>query len=428
MSILKDIESYIASGESDSEKLGLEIEHFVVNDEGVQIGFEEVSGLIEEIAGKISAENIVIDGHVAGYIADDHTVTLEPSCQFEISIAPYPDIESIGRVYDRFIKLWEPVFLERGYHIVTAGNLPSVEAGLVDPDDIPLSPKKRYKYMDSHFRETGRFGKYMMRASASTQVSVDYSSEADMVRKLQVLQKLSPLFMILMENKNYPDSFLQGNEEKKHLLRIQEWEDLDDARTGFIPGSFDKDFGYKYIAEAVYNTPLILLTENGETSDVGYKTAKELVSEGRISRESGENDIDELDGKEKTALIEHFISMGFFHFRIKKYIEIRVADSVSKDKALGYAAFIKGLIYSKDSLLRLVDKTSKITEEDVYKAIDSIERDGFDAVIYEGRTAGEWASCLLWLAKKNLPTSEKVYIDHLRNAKTIPEYVCHDSF
>jgi len=41
--------------------------------------------------------------------------------------------------------------------------------------------------------------------------------------------------------------------------------------------------------------------------------------------------------------IEHIMSMGFFHFRVKKYIEIRVADAVPVKKAMGYVALVKGI-------------------------------------------------------------------------------------
>ena len=60
---------------------------------------------------------------------------------------------------------------------------------------------------------------------------------------------------------------------------------------------------------------------------------------------SGETDTENL-GLE----IEHFLSMGFFHFRIKKYIEIRVSDSVPIKKALYYVALIKGIVYSEQNL------------------------------------------------------------------------------
>lgn len=138
----------------------------------------------------------------------------------------------IESVYQEFFELWEPIFSQRGYHIVTKGNLPAVELGKIRPDEIPLSSKKRYQYMDAYFRESG---KYMMRASASTQVSVDYKSEYDLVRKLRVLQKIAPILMLMMESKSEENTTLPEALDKPHLFRIQEWDGLDPDRTGFLP-------------------------------------------------------------------------------------------------------------------------------------------------------------------------------------------------
>ena len=55
MNFVKDISNYIRNGETTSKKLGLEIEHFVIDDNGDQIGFDEISSLIEEIGNKIHA-------------------------------------------------------------------------------------------------------------------------------------------------------------------------------------------------------------------------------------------------------------------------------------------------------------------------------------------------------------------------------------
>lgn len=408
MSIKDDIKNYIRKGESEDQGLGLEIEHFVIDDKGIQIGFHEVSSLIERMAGTLKAEIIYMDGYPVGYAADEYSITLEPACQFEISINPYSDIEKIRSVYQEFISLWTPVLKARGYHLVTKGNLPLVEKGVIDPEDIVLSPKKRYQYMDAYFRHSGRFGKHMMRASASTQVSVDFRSEEDLVRKLNVLQKISPVLMIAMENKSCPDSTLKENPGKRHLFRIQEWDDLDDARTGFYPGSFESGFGYETVADVICNTPLILLTDDGVTTDVGSNTVEDLIENGVI-RESG------LEESRKTKLIEHFISMGFFHFRVKKYIEIRVADSVPLERALGYVALLKGIVYSDDNLdilekeLSFVDSASKVQQ-----AVEAIEIEGYEARIYDGRTAAEWAAHLLELALNGLTGIDKEYLESVR--------------
>ena len=407
MSIKESVKRYIRDGESVSQDLGLEIEHFVVNDAGVQIEFHEVSSIIEKMAGILNAKIIYMDGYPVGYVTDDYSITLEPACQFEISINPYSDIETIKSIYEDFVTLWTPVLKARGYHLETKGNLPLVEQGVIDPDDIALSPKKRYKYMDSYFRHSGRYGKYMMRASASTQVSVDFRSEEDMARKLNILQKISPVLMIAMENKTDPDSTLKEHPDKPHLFRIQEWDDLDPSRTGFYPHSLEDGFGYDSVADTILHTPLILLTDDGVTTDVGSETAEELFARGLIREET-------LDITRERSLIEHFISMGFFHYRVKKYIEIRVADSVPLDRALGYVAILKGIVYSDDNLSALENELADVdTAEKIQQAVEDIERDGYNAVVY-GRKATEWAAHLYELALDKLPDTDKEYLENVR--------------
>ena len=408
MSFLKDISDYIRSGESSDENLGLEVEHFIVNDEGVQMGFHEISNLIDQVGRSLGAEIIYMDSYPVGYYTGEYSTSLEPACQFEISINPYSDLETIEGIYREFRDIWDPIFFERGYHFETKGNLPLVETGAITPDDIPLSPKKRYKYMDAYFKRSGRYGKYMMRASASAQVSIDYSSEEDMVKKLSVLQKISPILMIMMENKVDEHSTLPGVEGKPHLFRIQEWDDLDPERTGFVPHSLDADFGYDRMADVIYHTPLILLTDNGETVNVGHQNAEELVENSIIYT-------DDLGEDRKKRLIEHFMSMGFFHFRVKKYIEVRVADSVPIGKALGYVALLKGLIYSSENLDQLEDELSFIDDLDqIQQAVEAIEESGFEAVIYDGKTAEEWADHLIELAQNALTDSDKEYLKNVR--------------
>lgn len=407
MSILQDIYDYIKTGETDTENFGLEIEHFVLDKDGNQIGFDEITSLIERVGKEISAEMIYVDGFPVGYVNEKYSVSLEPSCQFEISINPYSSLAVIESVYREFLELWEPIFRERGYSVVTSGNLPSVEQGKVHPDEITLTPKKRYQYMDAYFRQSGKYGKYMMRASASTQVSVDYSSESDLVRKLRVLQKISPILMLMMENKTDAGSTLPDVPDKPHLFRIQEWDDLDPDRTGFFPHSLEADFGYEQIANVVYHTPLILLTDNGITSYVGNKNAEDLLNEGVIVEE-------ELDQTRRKNLTEHFLSMGFFHFRIKKYIEIRVADSVPINKALGYVALLKGIVYSDQNLELLEEELSDIdTIDKIQDAVIKIEKDGHDAVIYHNITAAQWAARLVQISSEAISEQERKYLAYV---------------
>mgnify|MGYP003528323759 CR=1 FL=1 len=102
-------------------------------------------------------------------------------------------------------------------------------------------------------------------------------------------------------------------------------------------------------------------------------------------------------------------------FFIKKYIEIRVADSVPIKKALGYAALLKGIVYSDRNLDILENMLSSVDSLDkIQEAILKIQAEGLDAVIYDNKTAAEWISTLIGLAEENLPEQEKEYLLYVR--------------
>lgn len=115
MSLLQNIYDYIKTGETDTENLGLEIEHFVVDKNGHQIGFDEISALIAKVGQDLKAEIIYMDGYPVGYANEKYSISLEPACQFEISINPYSDLAAIESIYREFLELWEPIFAQRGY-------------------------------------------------------------------------------------------------------------------------------------------------------------------------------------------------------------------------------------------------------------------------------------------------------------------------
>ena len=106
--------------------------------------------------------------------------------------------------------------------------------------------------------------------------------------------------------------------------------------------------------------------------------------------------------------------MGFFHFRIKKYIEIRVADSVPLGRALSYVALIKGLIYSDENLSILETELADINSiEQIEDAVDAVIVSGLDAKIYGDRTAREWYNYLLELAGHSLDEKEREYLNNV---------------
>jgi len=398
------ITNFIRDGETKEQRLGLELEHFILNEVEEGIEFDVLSEMIRKTGEKLGAKLTKTDGHIVGYDAGDYTVSVEPACQFEISIAPFSSLSKIESVYRNFREVWEPEFQRLGYSMVTRGIHPGVESGRIHPTELPLIPKNRYYFMDRYFRDTGRFGAHMMRATAASQVSLDYSSEEDMVRKLRLLTILSPVLMQMMENKSFPDSRLREH-GGKHLLRTQIWEDLDPDRTGFFPGAFHGQFGYEAYADLLLNRPLVALTDKGKTTFAGEKTLPEILSLSELSKEP----------KRQKALVEHLLSMFFHHIRLKRYLEVRVADSVPIGKSLGYAALLKGLLYYEENLSRL-EKLLSGHLIDVEEAVFRTELQGENAIIYSGKRVYAWARDLIKMADEVLPEEERSYLKELKVA------------
>lgn len=139
-------------GETDREELGLEIEHFVLDDNGYGIGFDEVSALIAQVADDEGARIHYMDGYPVGYSNERYAVSLEPSCQFEISISPYAELSKIQAVYEEFRAIWEPLFAARGYHFETKGNHPLVEQSIITPDEINKAYRKEKRPLTNEER------------------------------------------------------------------------------------------------------------------------------------------------------------------------------------------------------------------------------------------------------------------------------------
>ena len=396
------IANYIREGETGEQRLGLELEHFILNEMEAGIEFEVLSDLIRTVGEKIGARLTVTDGHVVGYDAGDYTISVEPACQFEISVAPFSSISKIASVYEEFRALWDPVLGRLGFSMVTRGVHPAVESCRIHPTELQLIPKNRYYFMDRYFRGTGKYGVHMMRASAAAQISLDYASEEDMVRKLRLLTILSPVLMQIMENKSDPDSRL-AERSGKHLLRTQIWEDLDQDRTGFFPGAFHGQFGYDKYADLLLSRPLVVLTDGETTTYAGERKLPELLSLSDLAE----------DPKRQKAVVEHLMSMFFHHIRLKRYLEVRVADSVPVRKALGYAALLKGLFYNEENLKRL-EKLLSGHLIDVEEAVFRTEIQGENAIIYSGKRVYAWARDMIHLAEEALPEDEKAYLKELK--------------
>jgi len=386
---IEEFVTYFKSNEKkkDNLKVGIELEHFVINKDTLETvsyyGRDGVGETLKELEQK--GWNGTYEGNnILGIKKVNNVISLEPGSQIELSIAPQSDIEDLEREYFGFLSDIIPVLEEKNQELITAGYHPVSKIG-----DIRLIPKKRYDYMYEYFKTKGTHAHNMMKGTASLQVSVDYESEEDYIKKFKVVNALSPVFYALYDNGYY----FEGDIWRKHSLRAYIWSNCDDDRCGIAKGTFDENFGYKKYAEYILNIPPIFIFDGEKTYPTGEKLVKEVFDPDRYS-------IEEL---------EHILTMVFPDARTKKYIEIRMMDAVPYPLNFSAVALIKGLLYDKDNLQRLYEFLKDIREEDIVKAKKDLFEKGLYAE-YKGKTLLEIGNYLVKLANESLNEREKGYL------------------
>ena len=402
---IQKIVTYITDGANEKRRLGLELEHLIYDEQYHVIPYEQMVACLEQLAQKTGGKPYILDGRLLGVEMDSYALSLEPGCQLEISIEPLEDVDEIRRIYDAFRAVADPVFAAYGYQLHEGAVLPFVASGEQSVEKIELLPKERYRVMDAHFRSSGGCGAYMMRASASTQVSVDFSSEADALRKVRILEKLAPLMMLLTEQR---DEMPFAKRWQPHLIRSQIWRDVDPVRCGYLPDSLSDDYSLKAYAEHIYHSDSILIRENGTLQPTDGKSAAEWY---------GDRPLEDVD---------YLLSMYFPHVRIKKYIEYRIADSMPIEDAVDYAALIRAIVYNEDVLRGAEQLFADVrTIQELEAAESAIITDGWNAVVY-GRPVLEWLDELFACISAGIHDPQELKRIHHMRPLPLLEYQYHE--
>lgn len=376
------IAQYLKKGckNKQTEDIGIELEHFVLEkSSGRNIPYSGDKGVrkILEIISEHYDKKVYSEGFLIALSNGRYHLTLEPSAQLEISISPAASIAETEKIYNEFIGIIAPVLDSFGYELLTEGYRRRDRA-----EDLEIIPKKRYEYMNSYFETSGSCGKNMMRSTASVQISIDYADERDCAEKFRTANILSPLFALICDNSKYFD----GEKYSGRMLRTHIWQNVDKDRCGVVPCALDEDFGFRKYAEYIYNSPAILVMENGKPRFTGEKKISSIYKNRTLTE----------------AETEHLLSMFFPDVRLKQYIEIRPADSMPIEYALSYAAFVKGIFKKKFSM-------DGITVSDVENAKTELMNKGFEAVVY-GEKAYKLCERLLEHSKANLNDKDAEYL------------------
>lgn len=382
---IEKLKEFFAAGSKEDERfnIGLEVEHFVLNKENHKTmlfdGEQGIGSLMEEMASDYPEKHME-DGAVISLESDDILITLEPGCQLEISTAPFSSIDKIMHLYHEAKEQIEKRLAPMGYFLSTEGYLPYGKA-----EDILLIAKERYHCMDAYFKNSGIYGKNMMRATAACHVSIDYFDEEDFADKYRLAWLLNPIFAFLTENvTRFEDVPFKG-----HLLRDTIWQGVDNVRTSICPDLFEESFGFESYARWLMTIPVIVVNE-GDT----YKYEPEKTIE-ECFEEYGDSE----------TLLRHYLSMAFPDVRLKQFIEIRSADSMPEEYVQAYCCLVKGLFCNQETVSNVLSLLPQDIQA-INQAKENLKKDGFQASVYGQNIR----LMLLWLLREsaaNLPDDEK---------------------
>ena len=144
-------------------------------------------------------------------------------------------------------------------------------------------PKSRYKIMTNYMPKVGKYGLDMMYRTCTVQTNLDFSSEADMVKKLRVSLALQPVSTALFAN----SPFTEGKPNGFLSFRSHIWTDTDPHRTGMLPFVFEEGFGYERYADYMLDVPMYFAFRNGGYVDAAGLSFRDFL-DGKLSVLPGE--------------------------------------------------------------------------------------------------------------------------------------------
>jgi len=259
-------------------------------------------------------------------------ISLEPGGQFELSGAPMADLHETAQELAEHMAISKKVAAPLDIHFLGLGVTP-----LWAVNEICSMPKSRYAIMTPYMDTVGTLGTSMMYRSATVQTNLDFSDEADMVKKLRVSLALQPVATALFAN----SPFANGRETGYLSFRSEIWRNTDDARTGMLPFVFDEGFGFEQYADHALNVPMYFVIRDGKYVNVAGESFRDFL-DGRLPQLPGE--------KPTIKDWEDHLSTLFPEVRLKQFLEMRGADMGDEAHVVALSAFWTGLLYDDISL------------------------------------------------------------------------------
>ncbi len=326
----------------------------------------------------------ILEGeNIIGLTQNGASLSLEPGGQFELSGAALKSVHQTCAEVNTHQAQVREVAGEIGAGVIGLGYAPSWRL-----DEVPQMPKGRYAIMRKYMARVGGYGLEMMFRTCTVQVNLDFSSEADMVKKFRVGLALQPVATALFAN----SPFREGRPNGFLSYRSHIWTDVDNARAGMLPWVFEDGMSFERYVDYALDVPMYFIYRDGKYIDVAGKCFRDFL-EGRIP---------ELKGitPSMSDWADHLTTI-FPEVRLKTFLEMRGADGGSWRRICGLPALWVGIYYDQVALDAAWDLVKDWSDEERWAMRDAVPRLGFRTP-FRGRDVGHLAKQMLEISAEGL--------------------------
>jgi len=334
-------------------------------------------------------------------------ISLEPGGQFELSGAPVETVHQTSTELQAHLAQVREIARPLGIGFLGLGMSPKWTLA-----ETPVMPKRRYRIMTNYMPKVGSRGLDMMFRTCTVQTNLAFSSEADMVKKLRVGIALQPVATAIFAN----SPFTEGKPNGYLSYRSEIWRDTDNQRAGMLPWAFEPGMGFERWVDYALDVPMYFVKRGDEYVDVAGQSFRDLLA-GKLASMQGER-------ASISDWVNHLTTI-FPEVRLKRYLEMRGADSGPWRRLSALPAFWVGLLYDDDSLEAAWNLVKNWTAEQRQTLRDEVPRLGFKATV-GGRSVHAIARDCLDLARKGLARRDRLdwnECDETRHLDSIADYV-----
>ena len=301
---------------------------------------------------------------------------------------PYDMPGEVRMDFEQFDRLGSSIADEKGKRLINEGYHPTASAA-----DVALRDEQSrilHDYLAAFSPDCAN----LMHVGAQTRISLDYSSEADALRKLRLITIAAPILALICD-----DVRVYEKERSPHaVMRMALMNEGDPARSGIVPGVLDDDFSFADYAAYVLDAPAIM--KPAADGDADWIATDESFGAAYAEQAM-------TPDQAESALASFFNDVT-----LTNRINIEVIDSMPAPFVCAAAMLVKGLFILEPSLDELESMFADIAEDDVRAAKAALAEAGYDATVY-GRPASELADALMGLAQENLAFNEKNFLSAL---------------